>query len=76
MDEKLLEIFLIADSLNKEQDKVYAQIALETMLRTDCTEKLNIQNLGIEMRQVFKIHTKDVDLVVANSMVETEKEFD
>lgn len=59
--------------MNKKEAVAYAQIALETMLRSDYNNKLNIQNLGIEMRQAFKIYTRDMAVITANSIVYAEK---
>lgn len=62
--------------MNKKQAVAYAQIALETMLRSDYKNKLNLQNLGVEMRQAFRLYTRDMALVTADAMIYAEKKLD
>ena len=61
--------------MNKKQAIAYAQIALETMLRSDYKNKVNIQNLGIEMKQAFRLYTRDMAIITADSILYAEKKL-
>ena len=61
--------------MNKKQAIAYAQIALETMLRSDYKNKINIQNLGIEMKQAFRLYNRDMAIITADSMIYAEKKL-
>lgn len=62
--------------MNKKEAVAYGQIALETMLRTDYKGKLNLQSLGLEMRQAFKVYTRDMAIITADSMIYAEKKLE
>ncbi len=61
--------------MNKKQAIAYAQIALETMLRSDYKNKINIQNLGIEMKQAFRLYNRDMAIITADSIIYAEKKL-
>lgn len=61
--------------MNKKQAIAYAQIALETMLRSDYKNKINIQNLGIEMKQAFRLYNRDMAVITADSIIYAEKKL-
>ena len=61
--------------MNKKQAIAYAQIALETMLRSDYKNKMNIQNLGIEMKQAFRLYNRDMAIITADSIIYAEKKL-
>lgn len=61
--------------MNKKQSIAYAQIALETMLRSDYKNKINIQNLGIEMKQAFRLYNRDMAIITADSIIYAEKKL-
>ena len=61
--------------MNKKQAIAYAQIALETMLRSDYKNKINIQNLGIEMKQAFRLYNSDMAIITADSIIYAEKKL-
>ena len=54
---------------------MHAQIALETMLRSDYKNKINIQNLGIEMKQAFRLYNRDMAIITADSIIYAEKKL-
>ena len=60
--------------MNKKQAIAYAQIALETMLRSDYKNKINIQNLGIEMKQAFRLYNR-MAIITADSIIYAEKKL-
>lgn len=62
--------------MNKKEAIAYAQIALNYLNNPDVKKEVNLQNLGIEMNCAFRIYSRDVALIMARSMVETENEFD
>lgn len=61
--------------MNKKQAIAYAQIALETMLRSDYKNKINIQNFGIEMKQAFRLYNRDMAIITADSILYAEKKL-
>lgn len=61
--------------MNKKQAIAYAQITLETMLRSDYKNKINIQNLGIEMKQAFRLYNRDMAIITADSIIYAEKKL-
>lgn len=61
--------------MNKKEAVAYAQITLDFMQSSKYKGELNPETLGIEMKQCFKLYSKDVAVMVANNIVETEKEI-
>ena len=61
--------------MNKKEAVAYAQITLDYMQSSKYKVELNPETLGIEMKQCFKLYPKDVAVIVANNIVETEKEI-
>lgn len=59
--------------MNKKEAVAYAQIALESMLHSTYKQEINLQNFAIEMRQAFKVYSKDIVLNIAESKVFAEK---
>lgn len=53
--------------MNKREAVAYAQIALDYMQSSKYTGKLNPDTLAIEMKQAFKLYTKDIVLNIAES---------
>ena len=49
------------------------QIALETMLHSTYKGKINLQNFGMEMRQVFKMYPRNIVLNIAEAKIDAEK---
>ena len=61
--------------MNKKEAVAYAQVALDYMQSSKYKGELNPETLGIEMKQCFKLYPKDVAVMVANNIVDTEKEI-
>lgn len=61
--------------MNKKEAIAYGQIAFESMMHSDFKGELSVANFGIEMKQCFKLYSKDVAVIVANNIIETEKEI-
>ena len=61
--------------MNKKEAVAYAQVALDYMQSSKYTGEINPATLGVEMKQCFKLYPKDVAVMVANNIVETEKEI-
>lgn len=61
--------------MNKKEAIAYAQIALESMLHSDYKNKVNIQNLGLEMKQAFRLYTRDMAVITADSIIYAEKKL-
>lgn len=62
-------------NMNKKEAIAYAQIALNYLQSSSCKEKLDLENLGIEMNKAFNMYPKDVATIMADKMVEAEREF-
>jgi len=59
--------------MNKKEAVAYAQLTLDYMLSSKYNGKLTPAALGIEMNQAFKLYDKDVAVIMAHSIVETER---
>lgn len=62
--------------MNKKTAIAYAQIALNYLKSPDNTEEITLENLGNEMNCAFKLYSQSVATLMAENMVETEKEFE
>ena len=62
--------------MNKKEAVAYAQITLDYMQSSKYTGKLNSRTFGIEMRQAFKLYTRDVALLIADSINEAEEKYE
>ena len=58
--------------VNKKEAIAYAQITLEIMLSSNSTQELNLQNFGIEMKQVFKIYPRNIISKIADGKLYAE----
>lgn len=61
--------------MNKTEAISYAQITLDYMLSSKYKGKLTPGKLGVEMKQAFKLYDRDVAVIMAKSIVETESGF-
>lgn len=59
--------------MNKKEAVAYAQIALESMLHSTYKQEINLENFAIEMKQAFKLYSKDIVLIIAEGKVFAEK---
>ncbi len=61
--------------MNKREAIAYGQITLETMLHYSYAGELNIENFGIQMREVIKIYPRNIVLDIAKSKLYAEKKL-
>lgn len=61
--------------MNKKEAIAYAQITLDYMQSPKYNGQINVENLGIEMKQCFKLYSRDVAPIIANNILETEKDL-
>lgn len=61
--------------MNKKEAVAYGQIALESMLHSTYKQELTLQNFAIEMKQAFKLYSKDIVLNIAESKIFAEKKL-
>ena len=61
--------------MNKNEAIAYAQITLDYMQSSKYTGKITPENLGIEMKQSFKLYTKDIATIMVHSMIETKNKL-
>lgn len=55
--------------MNKKQAIAYAQVALDYMQSSKYTKEITPENLGIEMKQTFKLYKNDIILNIANAQI-------
>ena len=60
--------------MNKKEAVAYAQITLNFMQSSKFKGEINLETFAIEMKQAFKLYPKDIAVMIANNMVETEKD--
>jgi len=53
--------------MNKKEAVAYAQITLDFMQSSKYDKEITPENFGIEMRQAFKLYTRDIVLNIAES---------
>lgn len=57
--------------MNKKEAIAYAQVTLNYMQSSIYNGELNPLMLGIEMKQCFKLYSKNLILNIANSQIES-----
>lgn len=58
--------------MNKKQAIAYAQVTLDYMQSSKYTGKFNLETFAIEMKQAFKLYSKDIILNIAESKLYAE----
>ncbi len=53
--------------MNKKQAIAYAQVTLNYMQSSNYKKEINSENLGIEMKQTFKLYTNSIILSIAEA---------
>lgn len=61
--------------MNKKEAVAYAQITLHYMQSSKYNGELNLETLGIEMNQAFKIYPKSIVLNIAEGKLYTEQKL-
>lgn len=61
--------------MNEKQAIAYGQIALDSLLNSTYKKKINIENLGLEMKQSFKIYPRNIVLQIAEAKIYAEKKL-
>lgn len=56
--------------MNKKEAIAYAQITLDYMQSSKYTSEVTPKNLGIEMKQCFKLYPRNIVLNIANSQLQ------
>lgn len=59
--------------MNEKQAIAYGQIALDSMLHSTYKNKINLENLGLEMKQAFKIYPLNISIQIADAKIYAEK---
>lgn len=59
--------------MNEKQAIAYGQIALDSMLHSTYKNKINLENLGLEMKQAFKLYPRNISLQIADAKIYAEK---
>lgn len=61
--------------MNKKEAIAYAQIALNYMQSSKYEGEINSKTLGIEMKQAFKLYSRNIALSIANSQIQAAEEL-
>lgn len=61
--------------MNKKEAVAYAQIALDYMQSSKYTGEINPETLGIEMKQAFKLYSRNIVLNIADSQIKASKKI-
>lgn len=61
--------------MNKKEAIAYAQIALNYMQSSKYTGEVSPKDLGIEMKQCFKLYPRNIVLNIANSQLQASKKL-
>lgn len=57
--------------MNKKEAVAYAQITLNHMQNPNYNDEINIETLGIEMRQAFKLYPRNLVVTIADSQIQS-----
>lgn len=61
--------------MNKKQAISYAQIALDYMQSSKYKGEINPVTLGLEMKQAFRLYTRDIIVNIAEAQLESRKKL-
>jgi hypothetical protein len=61
--------------MNKKEAVAYAQITLDYMQSSKYNGEIDPDTLGIEMKQCFKLYSKDIVLNIADSQSDARKKL-
>ena len=61
--------------MNKKQAVAYAQVALNFMQSSKYSGKITPENLGIEMKQTFKIYNNNIIIDIAKAQISACKDL-
>ena len=61
--------------MNERQAIAYGQIALDSILHSTYKDKLNLENLGLEMKQAFKMYPRNISIQIAEAKIFAEKKL-
>ncbi|MCI8397665.1 MAG: hypothetical protein HFJ52_08745 [Clostridia bacterium] len=59
--------------MNKKEAVAYAQITLDYMQNSKYSGEINPKTFGIEMKNCFRLYSRDVALHIANIQAENNK---
>lgn len=61
--------------MNKKQAIAYGQIALDALLHSTYKGKINLENLGFEMKHAFKMYPCNISIQIADAKIYAEKKL-
>lgn len=62
--------------MNKKEAVAYSIITLNYMQNSKYNGKLTPYTFSVEMKEAFKMYSRDIALIIAKSILEIEKECD
>ena len=62
--------------MNKKQAIAYAQVALNFMQSSKYSGKINPENLGIEMKEAFKLYNNNIIIDIAKAQIAACKDLE
>ena len=61
--------------MNKKEAVAYAQVTLNHMQGSEYENEINIETLGMEMRQAFKLYPKNLIVTIADSQIQSARKL-
>ena len=61
--------------MNKKEAVAYAQVTLNHMQGPEYENEINIETLGMEMRQAFKLYPKNLIVTIADSQIQSARKL-
>lgn len=61
--------------MNKKEAVAYAQVTLNYMQGSEYENEINIETLGMEMRQTFKLYPKNLIVTIADAQIESARKL-
>lgn len=61
--------------MNKKEAVAYAQVTLNYMQGPEYENEINIETLGMEMRQAFKLYPKNLIVTIADSQIQSARKL-
>ena len=62
--------------MNKKQAIAYAKVTLNYMQSSKYSREINPKTLGVEMRQAFKLYSRDIIQNIADSQIYADKQLE
>ena len=61
--------------MNKKEAIAYAQVTLDSMQHSNYKKELTLENFAIEMKQAFKLYSRNIVLNIAEGKIFAERKL-